>query len=149
MTTVARILLAAMMMVFVAGAWVAFREGSTVLARSRQIESKEARIDSLRAEKLKLGDRTRAVGEEMAALPDSIAQLRTGYAINQAKKIAKAEMIIDDHISREQIRVRRYRKERGEASRRFVSRDLPLGAAFILLGAAYMTVRKRSSTEKN
>jgi cell division protein FtsB len=143
MRVLARVLLVALVIVFAAGAWVAFREGSTVLEKSRQIEAKEARIDSLRAERLNLTDRTQAVGKEMAALPDSIASLRTGYAINEAKKIAKAEMILDTHISREQTRIRRYKEERGDASRRFVSRDLPLAFAFILIGAAYLVVRKR------
>lgn len=132
-----------MVLCLVVGAGVIVREGRVILEENRMMGANDALIDSLRMEKQKLRERTQEVGEEMAAMPDSMQSAKMGYAINSAKSIAKADMIYDSRITRARKLNHVHHATRRHAVNRLVWWQIPLAFVFLLSFFVHMVLRKR------
>ena len=133
-----------MVLCLVVGSGVIVREGRVILEQNRMMGANDALIDSLRIEKQKLKDRTQDIGEEMAAMPDSVQAAKMGYAMNSAKSIAKMDMIYDNKITRARKLNHTHHATRGHAINRLVWWQIPLAFVFLLSFFIHMVLRKRA-----
>jgi hypothetical protein len=136
-----------LVVVLVAGAGVTYQEGRTILENTRLIKENQAIIDSLKIELVRIEVRGEKAGEEVEALPDSLKHRGLQMSVRASERITKEMNIVGNQLMGYERRNRAHDRERGEASKRFISRNLPLGVTFILLGIVHLYARKRSRSQ--
>lgn len=122
--------------------YTAWREVTHIRAAQERIVEQRTEIAAAEQEKTALEDDIQRVGDEMAALPDSVRPLYNGRVMRASQQIAKKQMHLDGLITRATKRIDNALEEQAAASRRMAARGFAAGIPALLLTIAFFAMRR-------